>query len=191
MAGSAVKPHVGVLALQGCVEPHAQALRSLDCEVTYVREPIDFAAIDRLILPGGESTTMLRLIDLNQLERPLINFAQTKPVWGVCAGAILMAKEVQNPQQQSFGLIDILAERNHYGSQLDSFSAQIEIAPLGCAVEVDFIRAPSLKPLSSAVEVLASYKSEAVLLRQLRHMASSFHIELRPDTSLHKYFLSL
>ena len=182
---------VGVLALQGCVEPHMQRLRSLGCEVVYVREANDFTSIERLILPGGESTTMLRLIDRNNLKQSLNEFAKSKPIWGVCAGAILMAAEVRHPEQRSLGFMNIRAKRNHYGSQVESFSAQIEIAVLGCSPEVDFIRAPRLQPLSPKVEVLARHRSEAVLLRQDRHLASSFHIELRPDNSLHEFFLSI
>ena len=182
---------VGILALQGCIEPHAERLRSLNCEVVYVRDAVDFQQIDRLILPGGESTTMLRLIERNRLEQALIEFAQSKPIWGVCAGAILMAKKVLHPEQRSFGFIDISAERNHYGPQIDSFSALIEVEKLGCSFEVDFIRAPRLQALSSSVEVLASYNSDAILLKQARHMVSSFHIELRAVDTLHEFFLSL
>jgi pyridoxal 5'-phosphate synthase pdxT subunit len=118
-------------------------------------------------------------------------FGKSHPVWGVCAGAIIIAKEVQNPTQRSLGLIDIRATRNFYGSQLDSFSAKVRITPLGIDTAVDFIRAPLLAPLSPAVEVLASHDGHAVLLKQGNIMASSFHIELGRETALHRYFLGL
>lgn len=182
---------VGVLALQGCIEPHASRLRELNCNVTYVRDVSDFEKIDRLIIPGGESTSMLRLIDRNQIEQALIDFGSSKPIWGVCAGAILIATEVIHPSQRSFGFMQIRAERNHYGSQIDSFSTEIDIPALGFSPSVDFIRAPKLEALNSSVEILSSYNSEAILLRQGRHLASSFHIELRNDNRLHQYFLTI
>lgn len=182
---------VGILALQGCVEPHIQLLKTIGVNCLAVRLEKDFEKIERLIIPGGESTSMLCLLERMNLFEPLRQFAQTHPVWGICAGAILLAKEVQHPSQKSLGLIDVRATRNFYGCQLDSFKTRIEIPKLGVSPEVDFIRAPLLEPLSRSVDVMAKHNKQCILMQQGNIMLSSFHIELSSESALHSYFLSL
>ena len=182
---------VGVLAVQGCVDPHVRMFEKLGQKCIKVRSKEDLALIDRIVLPGGESTTMLTLLARTGLEEPLKAFGKTNPVWGICAGSILIAKRVSHPEQRSFDLIDIHAIRNFYGSQLDSFSAILEVSPLNATLQVDFIRAPKLVPMSKEVSILAHHNNDTVLLRQGHILASSFHTELGEDTKLHGYFLSL
>lgn len=182
---------VGVLALQGAVLPHCLMLQTLGVEAVQVKSTADLELCDRLILPGGESTTMLKLLAVSKLTTAISNFAASKPIWGICAGAILIASEVKNPEQESLSLIPMRAYRNHYGSQLESFKTFINVNKVGPELEVDFIRAPLLEPLSDKVEVLAEYNGQSVLLKHDRILASSFHVELGSDTRLHKYFLSL
>ena len=182
---------VGVLALQGCIEPHIQILKSLGAATRAVRLPGDLDSIDRIILPGGESTTMLKLMDRTGMYEALRKFGETHPVWGICAGAILIAREVVHPEQRSMGLIDIRATRNFYGSQLDSFKTRIEIDVPRLSPDVAFIRAPLLEPLNREVQVLANHNGQSILLKQGHVMAASFHIELGAEKGLHEYFLKM
>lgn len=180
---------IGVLALQGAIEPHLTMLTRCGMSAKKVTSEEDLVSVDALIIPGGESSTMIKLMDRNGLWNPLINFCSKKPVWGTCAGAILLAKEVYHPIQKCFGVMNIAAERNSYGSQRESFKAEIEIKGLENKIEADFIRAPRIRPLSISVEVLAFYGSDAVLMKEGKLLVSSFHVELGQDTSLHKLFL--
>ena len=182
---------VGILALQGCVEPHARALNALGREALFVKRAEDFKGIERIILPGGESSTMLRLLERFSLFEPLRMFCMKNPTWGVCAGAILLAENVEHPTQPSLQIANVLAHRNFYGSQRESFSAPISTSLFDEPLCADFIRAPKLSPLSSSVEVLAEFEGDTVLLRDKRALLSSFHVELESDTRLHQYFLSL
>lgn len=156
---------IGVLALQGCIDPHLHMLQRLGCNPIRVTSIEGLKKVDRLILPGGESSTMLRFLTHlptsvrtsknapkkpNELFVALQSFCKTNPVWGICAGAILLSKEVENPAQLSLGAIEIKAIRNFYGSQRESFKATIPIKPLGKSLSVDFIRAPKLVPIESA-----------------------------------------
>lgn len=184
-------PSTGILALQGCIDPHLTVLNKLNIPAVKVRTVEDLKRIDRIILPGGESTAMLKLLARTGLENALIDFAHTNPVWGICAGSILLASKVSNPSQRSWGLINIHAMRNYYGSQRESFKTTLSIPSLGEEFLVDFIRAPKLEPLGSEVEVLAKHESDAVLLRAGNILVSSFHIELGDDTRLHQYFAEL
>ena len=190
--------NVGILGLQGAIEPHEQRLNELGISHLRITESSHLEQISAIILPGGESTTMLKLLNSREMFEPLRDFCLHNPVWGICAGAILLAKEVSNPDQQSLGIIDIKAERNSYGSQLDSFSGTIEpVAPLKDAIEVDFIRAPRLFPLSEVgpkihgVQPIYTYRGTPVGFLQGRCIVTAFHTELRPNYQLHKYLLSL
>lgn len=187
-AGS-LEQAVGILALQGCVSPHEAMLDSLGAAHIKVRNPEDLKLCSSLIMPGGESTTILKLIDSRGLAEPIVDFAKHHPVWGICAGAILAAKDVKNPEQASLGLIDIAAHRNYYGSQLESFKISLS-TPMG-EIEADFIRAPVLRPLSKDVQILACLKDQPVLMRQGRVLVSSFHTELGSNPELHRYFLNI
>jgi 5'-phosphate synthase pdxT subunit len=188
---------VGVLALQGDFEAHRKALDLAGgAETVEVRAASDLAGLDGLVIPGGESTTMLKLLDIEQLFEPLKEFGLRKPVFGTCAGAILLATSVSHPAQASFALMDISVERNGYGRQLDS--RVIEIAPEeeflrragGGKLEAVFIRAPIIRTVAGGVKVLARYQDTPVLVEQGRHMAATFHPELTADPRVHRLFLA-
>jgi len=187
---------VGILGYQGCIEPHEAIFQKLGVPCIRVRTPEELASVDRLILPGGESTTMLRFIKLHKMVEPLKQFAAQHPVWGICAGAILAASEVTNPNQESLQLIDIAAHRNFYGSQLDSFTAHLSIDICPKPVEAHFIRAPLLAPLPGAplrqtpVQILSSYNNQPVFFSQGLTWACSFHVELGSDVALHEAFIA-
>ncbi len=177
---------IGVLALQGAVQPHKPHIEALGAEFRAVKTAEDFAAVDAFILPGGESTTMLKLIDAFALEPVLKREFARKPVWGICAGAILMAETVLNPAQKSFGLLPLTVSRNGYGRQLDSVQQDID------GYAVSFIRAPVFES-TGAAEVLAMRDGKPVWVRQGHYMATSFHPELTPQfpSPMHKSFFSL
>ncbi len=200
---------VGILGYQGCIKPHEEIFRKLGIGCLRVKTPGDLKLIDRLILPGGESTTMLRFLKLHNMTEPLREFAKRHRVWGICAGAILVASEVKNPEQESLGLIDIAAHRNFYGSQLDSFTTKIEIDLCPEPVEAQFIRAPLLTALSDVsggehtpskrergltnphpLKVHAELNGQPVFFSQGEIWACSFHVELGKDLSLHRYFVT-
>ena len=180
---------VGILALQGCVAPHFEIFSKLGHPAIAVKNLSDLKSVERLILPGGESSTMLKLMERQGLLQALIDFGRTNPIWGICAGSILLAKEVRHPEQASLGLIDIRATRNFYGSQLEYFRETIKF--LNRDISVDFIRAPLLEPLSAAVSILAKRAEQAVLLQQGKILASSFHTELGQNLCIHEHFLAL
>jgi 5'-phosphate synthase pdxT subunit len=183
---------IGVLAIQGDFAAHARVLRRIGVDVFEVRRANDLDASNGLIVPGGESTTMLKFIEEENLAAPITDFArQGKPVFGTCAGAILLAREVYNPAQPSLGLIDIGVERNGYGRQLDSFIAGVETAIEGGPLEAVFIRAPKIKRIGLEVEVLASLNGEPVLVREGNILAATFHPELTEDTRAHSLFVEL
>jgi 5'-phosphate synthase pdxT subunit len=162
-----------------------------------VRTPQELESVDRLIIPGGESTTMLKFLKLHSMTGVLREFAKRHPVWGICAGAILIAGEVTNPQQDSLNLIDIVAHRNFYGSQLDSFTTKLQIDLVRDSVEAHFIRAPQLSKASvsgsreNQLKVHAYHGEQPVFFSQGRIWACSFHVELGNDHSLHQSFLEL
>lgn len=178
---------IGVLALQGDFEAHRKALERAGAEAVEVRTAADLDAIDGLIIPGGESTTMLKLLDGEQLFDILHEFGSRKPIFGTCAGAILLASEVVNPPQRSLGLIDATVERNGYGRQIDSRIANIEIE--GRPAEAVFIRAPVIRRLGPHAKVLASYLDAPVLVEEGKHLAATFHPELTPDGRIHRHFV--
>lgn len=181
---------VGVLALQGDFESHQKALERLGARAVQVRTPGELAAVSGLIIPGGESTTMLRLLHTSGLFDALKEFARVKPIFGTCAGSILLASEVSNPQQESLGVVDIEVLRNGYGRQLDSCITQIPTDLGGPALEAVFIRAPIIQKVGSDVKVLARYKGDPVLAEQGKHMVATFHPELTNDPRVHEHFLA-
>lgn len=181
------KPKIGVLALQGDFEAHCAALARAGAEGVEVRSASGLESIDGLIIPGGESTTMLKLIEEEQLFDALKDFGKRKPVFGTCAGAILLASEVTHPVQDSLGLMDFTIERNAYGRQIDSRIAGIELA--GKNAEVVFIRAPVIRRVGPNTKVLATYQGAPVLVEQGKHLAATFHPELSGDERVHKRFI--
>ena len=186
---------VGVLALQGDFAAHGAALERAGAVPVYVRDRAQFGEIDGLIIPGGESTTMLKLLHIDGLYESLREFGDRKPVFGTCAGAILMARDVSNPAQESLGLMDIAVERNAYGRQIDSRvveiepSAEFEQQVGEGKLEAVFIRAPIIREVRDGVKVLAEYDGDPVLIEQGRHLAATFHPELTRDDRVHRLFL--
>jgi 5'-phosphate synthase pdxT subunit len=192
MSSTITNKLIGVLAIQGDFEAHARALRRLGAAVTEARRADDLRRVDGLIIPGGESTTMLKFITEEDLSHPIIAFArQGKPVFGTCAGTILLAREVSNPHQHSLDLIDIEVERNGYGRQVDSFIADTETAIEGGPLEAVFIRAPRIRRVGPNVEVLASIDGEPVLVREGNRLAATFHPELTDDQRVHRLFAEM
>ncbi len=183
------RKRVGVLALQGDFEAHAKALQRAGAEAVEVRSADRLKDVDALVIPGGESSTMLKLIELEHLLQPLREFGETHPVFGTCAGAILLASEVTNPPQESLGLMDIGVERNGYGRQLDSRIARLEPEGIEGGLEAVFIRAPIIRRVGETARVLARYEGDPVLVEQGRHMVATFHPELTADPRVHKLFL--
>jgi pyridoxal 5'-phosphate synthase pdxT subunit len=190
-----MKKRVGILALQGDFEAHAKALEHAGAEPVLVRTAEELKSVDGLVIPGGESTTMLKLLGFMGLKDALRDFAREKPVFGTCAGAILLAKEVQNPAQECFNVIDLTVERNAYGRQVDSRVASLQPGSdfqqrAGAGdVEAVFIRAPIIRRTGPGVRVLAEYEGDPVLVEQGRHMVATFHPELTQDSRVHKLFL--
>lgn len=191
-------PRIGVLALQGAFREHRRLLESLGAAVTEVRLPRDLAGLDGLILPGGESTTMARLLTEYALWEPIRAFSTNGgAIWGTCAGAILLARDVQGapPQfggtQQSLGLLDATVRRNAFGRQINSFAVSLPVQGLDAPFPAVFIRAPAFTETSTPVEVVARWEGQAVMLRQDRILVTVFHPELTGDQRLHAYFLTI
>ncbi len=186
---------IGVLALQGGFEAHQKALQQAGADSVQVRTRTELESVSALIIPGGESTTMLKILLTEDLLEPLRRFGAERPVFGTCAGAILLAKEVTSPAQESLGLVDMTIERNAYGRQLDSHVASLQIetglngSGLKAPVEAVFIRAPIIRRIGPAVKMLLSYRGDPVLVEQGRHLAATFHPELSPSAQIHRLFL--
>jgi|SRR5579884_1385447 len=186
------KTRIGVLALQGDFEAHRNALERVGADALEVRTAAELESIDGLIIPGGESTTMLKLIEQENLFDDLRRFGQAKPIFGTCAGAILLAHGVSNPAQASLDLMDIDVERNAYGRQLDSRVARVRSesgSGLGEEMEAVFIRAPIIRRVGAAARVLATYDQAPVLVEQGLHLAATFHPELTRDARIHRRFV--
>ena len=189
---------IGVLALQGDFDAHRRRLEELGAKVVLVKKPQQLDEIDGLVIPGGESGTFLKLLGEEGFEK-LKQFVRLKPTFGTCAGAILLASEVENPQQAGLGAIDIRIRRNAYGRQLDSSIRQGKLLQsslnheLDSALEMVFIRAPRIERAGSAVEVIATEGKEnvPVAVRQGTAIAATFHPELSEDTRVHQAFLDL
>ncbi|MBV9284217.1 MAG: pyridoxal 5'-phosphate synthase glutaminase subunit PdxT [Acidimicrobiia bacterium] len=182
---------VGVLALQGDVSEHAQTLSDLGADPVEVRTPDALAAIDALVLPGGESTTMSMLLESSGLFEPIASrLDDGMPAFGTCAGMILLAKDVLDGRadQRSFGVLDIAVRRNAFGRQVDSFESELDVDGLG-TVHAVFIRAPYVERVGDGVEVLARVDDHPVLCREGRVFAAAFHPELSGDLRLHELFL--
>jgi 5'-phosphate synthase pdxT subunit len=184
---------VGVLALQGDFREHLAALRACEVEGVPVRLATDLQNVDALILPGGESTTMARLMEPALRDSIQRRVAAGMPVLGTCAGMILMARHIQDGRvdQEPLELMDIGVRRNAYGRQIDSFEAEVESAAIGGVGPAVFIRAPQLMERGAGVEELAQHNGQAVAVKQGNRLALAFHPELTPDRRWHQYFLSL
>lgn len=188
------RPRIGVLAIQGDYAAHAEALTEAGAEPVEVRNPDELESLDGLILPGGESTTMLKFLERSAPDRPsffeaLKDYVKTRPVFGTCAGAILLAREVRHPHQRSLGALDAVVDRNAYGRQIDSMILTAPSSLPGEPLEMVFIRAPRIAETGPGVEVLARREGFPVLVRQGNLMAATFHPELSGDRRVHRLFV--
>ena len=184
-------PKIGVLALQGAFDVQAKRLTELGASAHLVRKPDELALVDALVLPGGESTTFLKHLERAGFYSVLDEFVRAKPVFGTCAGCILLAKHVSNPPQRSFGVLDIDVERNAYGRQNDSVILHAETNLPGGPMEMVFIRAPRISRLGPGIDVLARRGDDPVLVRSGRMLAATFHPELSDDRRVHQLFLNM
>jgi 5'-phosphate synthase pdxT subunit len=192
---------IGILALQGDYEAHARAFRNSGARTVLVRKPEELAGLDGLVLPGGESTTMLKFLEKKPLKKngfenddffsALEKFAESKPVFGTCAGSILLANEVLQPKQRSLGALDATVERNAYGRQIDSTILTLPTELPGGPLEMVFIRSPRITRVGDGVEVLAQRDGHPTLVRQGHLLACTFHPEMSADTRVQKLFLEI
>ena len=184
---------IGVLGLQGAYAKHLAILQQLDVQAVDVRKSEDLEKCHGLIIPGGESTTMTKLINEIEMHDALLKFSVDRPVFGTCAGMILMATKVDDDRVKTLNLLDIEVERNAYGRQIDSFIDKLDVTTNGQAFSIRgvFIRAPRIKNMGEGVEVLASVNGEPVLVQEGHHMAAAFHPELTGETRIHNYFSTL
>jgi len=193
-SGRAGCMRIGVLALQGDFALHARVLEQCGVAAVEVRKPVELDEVDGLIMPGGESTTLLKLMDAWNFVPALEKFHSAgKPIFGTCAGLIILAREVESPKQFSLGLIDVTVERNAYGRQRESFEAsgtvRLDTGPI--QLEMVFIRAPRIRRVGPGVEVLAEHGGEPVMARQDRVLVATFHPELTDSTAVHRAFCDL
>jgi 5'-phosphate synthase pdxT subunit len=188
---SQAHPVIGVLALQGAYEAHARALRAAGAEPRLVKRPSELENLDGLIIPGGESTTFLKHLERDGFFDVLKDFVRAKPTFGTCAGAILLAKDVQHPAQASLAAMDMSVERNAYGRQIDSSIITRPTTLPGGDLEMVFIRAPRISATGPEVEVLARRDGHPVLVRQGNLLAATFHPELSDDDRVHRLFVEL
>lgn len=184
---------IGVLALQGAFREHRKALESLGCEVVEVRKSSDLKEINGLVIPGGESTTMGKLLQVDELGERIKELAdENLPIFGTCAGMIVLSKRIEGSDQYSLGLMDVTVQRNAFGRQVASFETDLMIPALGKEpIKAVFIRAPYIKEVAPNVGILAEYDGKIVFARQGNMIASAFHPELTEDYRVHQYFLSI
>jgi len=187
---------IGILGFQGCIEPHEAIFAKLGISTIRIRAVEELDSIAGLILPGGESTTMLRLLAQYELQAPIQDFSKKRPIWGICAGAILIAREVVHPEQGSLNLIDIRAHRNYYGSQLDSFCKPVNVSFLDEPLDTHFIRAPLLEEMPTAtgrekIKVLGIVDEQPIFFQQGHVWACSCHFELGEDFGVHQKFIEM
>ena len=183
---------IGVLGLQGDFREHVEMLQSMGVETLVVKLPEDLDLVDALIIPGGESTTMGRIMENVGMREPLVERIRGgMPVYGTCAGMILLSEEVLGYDQPLLGVLKVKVERNAYGRQIESLEVDIEVEGFERPFRAVFIRAPRIAEMDPGVKVLARYKEDPVLVRQGNILASSFHPELTMDTRIHRYFLEM
>jgi len=186
---------IGILAIQGDFEAHSKALEHIGAHWRFVKKASDLAGLSGLILPGGESTTFLKILQAEAFFEAIRQFGDSHPVFGTCAGAILLAEKVENPPQLSLGLLHMTVRRNAYGRQLSSSVRVLDVAPeiqtgseAGTPLEAILIRAPVIVEAASQVRTLARLDGHPVLVRQRSLLAATFHPELTSDTRVHRYF---
>lgn len=188
-----MKKRVGVLALQGAFREHRQVLEQLGCDVVEVRKASDLDGIQGLIIPGGESTTIGKLLKVDEMGEKIKELgAKDMPIFGTCAGMILLSKTIVDSEQYRLGLMDTVVERNAFGRQVESFETDLRVPALGAApLRAVFIRAPYLREVAPNVGILAEYNGKIVFVRQGNLLASAFHPELTPDHRVHQYFINM
>jgi len=188
-----MKKRVGVLALQGAFREHRQVLERLGCEVIEVRTISDLEGIHGLIIPGGESTTIGKLLQINEMGEKIKELGtQDLPIFGTCAGMIVLSKTIIDSNQYRLNLMDTVVERNAFGRQVASFETELRVPAMGpIPLPAVFIRAPCLREVAPNVGILAEYEGKIVFARQGNLLASAFHPELTPDLRVHKYFLAM
>jgi 5'-phosphate synthase pdxT subunit len=184
-------PIIGVLALQGDYEAHARAFKASGAQTRLVRKVEELDALDGLVIPGGESTTMLKFLEKDGFFEALSKFASEKPVFATCAGCILLAREVLHPPQRSLGALDATVERNAYGRQIDSTILTLPTEISGGPLEMVFIRSPRITRVGEGVQVLARRESFPTLVRQGHLLACTFHPEMTNDTRIQQLFLEM
>lgn len=183
---------IGVLALQGAVREHSRSIEACGAEAVAVKRPADLNGLDALILPGGESTTMRRLIDRYGFMQPLRDFAASgKPMFGTCAGLILLAKEIVGYDEPHLGVMDVKVERNSFGRQVDSFEADLAINGLDAPFNAVFIRAPHIVSAGPSTEILCEHEGKIVMARAGQFLGCSFHPELTDDHRITQYFIGM
>ncbi len=183
---------IGILAFQGDFRLHQKILDEINISNVLVKDLVDLKQIDALIIPGGESTVISKMINQYGFFDKLIEFAKTKSVYGTCAGAIIMSKKVNDDRVKPLGLIDVTSIRNAWGRQVDSFAASISLDfDLEEPFEATFIRAPKFTSIDKKNHLLSYYKKNVVLLRNTKHLISSFHPEIGSDCRIHKYFINM
>ncbi len=182
---------IGILALQGSFLKHEQTLKSLNVNTLQIRKPKELESCDALIIPGGESTTLIKLIDIYNFRNAICKFAENKPIMGTCAGAILLSKNTNDDKINPLELIDIDIERNAYGRQIHSFAQNINISNIdnSKSFEAIFIRAPKINRVGESVKILAILNKEPIMVQNQNILALTFHPELTNDNRIHKYFL--
>ena len=184
--------NIGVLAIQGAFREHRKALESLGAEVKEVRSKKDLEGIQGLIIPGGESTTIGKQLELDGFGEKIIEMAnQGLPIFGTCAGLILLSKQIEGNKQYTLGLMDTLVKRNAFGRQIASFEADIPVKELHGDIRAVFIRAPYVSDVGPEVDILGKYDDKVVFVRQKNLLAAAFHPELTLDGRVHKLFLDM
>ncbi|MEH7109743.1 pyridoxal 5'-phosphate synthase glutaminase subunit PdxT [Bacillus sp. JJ1764] len=183
---------IGILALQGAVREHIRQIDELGCEAVPVKSVEDLKGLNGLVLPGGESTTMRKLLDRYELLEPIRALAAKGiPMFGTCAGLILLAKEIVGYDLPHLGLMDVVVERNSFGRQVDSFEVELSIEGVGNDIPAVFIRAPHIVATGDNVEILAKHEDRIVLARDGQFLGCSFHPELTEDSRIMKYFIEM
>ena len=183
---------IGVLALQGAVREHVRSLQAEDTEIIIIKKAEQLQEIDGLVFPGGESTTMRRLINQYNFFEPLKAFGKSgKPIFGTCAGLILMASEIAGQEQAHLGLMNMKVQRNAFGRQRESFETRLEVQGVAEDLRAVFIRAPLIEEVGEHVEVLSTYNGEIVAAREGHYLTCSFHPELTDDFRLHRFFVTM
>ncbi|OCA88342.1 glutamine amidotransferase subunit PdxT [Bacillus sp. FJAT-27225] len=183
---------IGVLALQGAVREHVRQIEELGCEAVAVKSVGDLQELDGLVLPGGESTTMRKLLDRYELLEPIHGLAaQGVPMFGTCAGLILLAKEIVGYDAPHLGVMDAVVERNSFGRQVDSFQVELSVEGVGEDIPAVFIRAPHIVSVGENVKVLATHEDRIVLAQDGQFLGCSFHPELTQDTRIMRHFIEM